>query len=109
MPKLITTYDKSNWSSNQALRSGSTIKAGQSFVGDGSVLSFIYALLSKTGVPTGNVVACIYAHSGTYGTSSVPTGSPLATSDPLDVSTLTTTRTIKPLVFSGANKITLIN
>lgn len=46
--------------------------------------------LKKTASPTGSAYVELYAHSGTYGTSSVPTGSPLATSKAIDVSKLTT-------------------
>lgn len=46
--------------------------------------------LKKVGSPTGTLVAKIYAHSGTLGTSSVPTGAALATSNSFDVATLTT-------------------
>jgi len=63
--------------------------------------------LKKTGSPTGNAVAKIYAHSGTFGTSSVPTGSALATSDNFDVSTLTTSLQWITFNFSGANNIVL--
>jgi hypothetical protein len=35
---------------------------------------------SKVGSPTGSMVAKLYAHDGTFGTSSVPTGEPLAVS-----------------------------
>lgn len=44
--------------------------------------------LAKDNNPTGNATAVLYAHSGVYGTSSVPTGGALATSEPFDVSTL---------------------
>ena len=48
-------------------------------------------MLKKTGAPTGTAVAKIYAHSGTYGTSSVPTGAALWTSEAQDVTTLSAT------------------
>jgi len=63
--------------------------------------------LKKVGSPTGSAYAKIYAHSGTYGTSSVPTGAALATSDAFDISTLTTTFSLVSFTFSGANQITL--
>lgn len=46
--------------------------------------------MKKTGSPTGNLTANLYAHSGTFGTSSIPTGAALATSVSFDVSKLTT-------------------
>lgn len=45
--------------------------------------------LGKYGSPTGNASVKIYAHTGVYGSSSLPTGSAFATSDPFDVSTIT--------------------
>lgn len=66
---------------------------GQSFPGNGGVLSYASFELSKLGTPTGDVTAVLYAHSGTYGTSSVPTGAALATSAAIDASTLTATPT----------------
>lgn len=46
--------------------------------------------MKKTGSPTGNLVAKLYAHSGAFGTTSIPTGAALATSVNFDVSKLTT-------------------
>jgi len=45
--------------------------------------------LRKVGSPTGNATVKLYAHSGTFGTSSVPTGATLVAATVLDVSTLT--------------------
>jgi len=56
--------------------------------------------LKKTGSPTGNLTFKLYAHSGTYGTSSVPTGAALATSDTYDVTRLTTSYKTIELGFS---------
>jgi len=61
--------------------------------------------LYKFASPTGNAYARLYAIAGTYGTDAVPTGSALATSDPLDVSTITASWTpTYTLVFSGAQQ-----
>jgi len=38
----------------------------------------------KVGSPTGNITAVLYAHSGSKGTTSIPTGAALATSDVVD-------------------------
>jgi len=53
-------------------------------------LTRVRVKLKKVGAPTGNLVAKLYAHSGTFGTSSIPTGAALATSVNFDVSKLTT-------------------
>jgi len=78
--------------------------AAQSFTGDGSVLSSckFYLKLATTPPPVGTQFcrAMIYAHSGTYGVSSVGVGNPwgypsgfanyLALSQELDISTIST-------------------
>lgn len=46
--------------------------------------------LKKIGSPTGTMRASIYAHTGTYGASGIPTGSALASSVGFDVDTITT-------------------
>ncbi|MBI5126886.1 hypothetical protein HZA76_00305 [Candidatus Roizmanbacteria bacterium] len=96
-------------SASTTLNSGGTVGVGQSFTGSGGFLSAVRFFLKKTNSPTGNAVAKIYTHSGTYGTSSVPTGTALATSDNLNVALLSTTQAQVPLNFSGSNKISLIN
>lgn len=70
----------------------STIKQGQSFANGAKekYLSRVHVRLKKTGAPTGNLTAVLYAHSGTFGTSSIATGAALATSVNIDVSKLTT-------------------
>jgi len=80
---------------------------GQSITGDGRTLDSIEFYLRKTGVPTGNAYAKVFAHSGVFGTSSVPTGAALATSNPIDVSTIDTNPELIKFAFSGANRIAL--
>lgn len=46
--------------------------------------------LRKVGSPTGNITCNVYAHSGTFGSSSVPTGGSLVASATYDSSLLTT-------------------
>lgn len=82
-------------------------KVGQSITGNGGILDSAIFYLRKVGSPTGNAYAKIYAHDGTFGTSSIPTGTALATSDEYGVSNLTTSYQLITFTFSGANKITL--
>jgi len=60
--------------------------------------------LAKVGSPTGNIVAKLYAATGTMGTNATATGSALATSAVVDSSTLSTspTFTLQEFVFSGS-------
>lgn len=70
-------------------------------------LNSVIFYLAKFGYPTGNAVAKIYAHSGTYGASSLPTGSALAVSEPFDVSALTSSYQLITFNFTGVNRIAL--
>ena len=79
----------------------------QSFTGNGGTLEAVWFYLSSTGSPSGYMYCYIYAHSGTFGTSSIPTGAPLATSDALDSSTLSGEDQPAKFTFSGNEKIGL--
>lgn len=83
----VDSHDESNFSHYVKLDDSPTRHA-QSFTGTSADIINAKVKLRKVGSPTGNIVAKLYAHSGTYGTSSVPTGSALATSDNVDVSTI---------------------
>ena len=87
----------------------------QAFKGDGNTLLGLSVNIagSASGTMTGTAYAYIYADSGaTYGTNDAPASNPtiLATSDPLDMSTIAPSTTSNYLfTFSGANAITLGN
>ena len=88
---LVDSYNESNYDAISSLYNGGATALGNSFTASKSGrISSCKFYLRKTGSPTGNATAVLYAHTGTYGTSSVPTGSALATSGNFDVSTLTT-------------------
>ena len=108
MATLIDSYSESNNDNYQRLYAASINELGQSFTcGAAYTLASCKFYLKKGGSPTGNAYAKIYAHSGTYGTNSVPTGAALATSDAIDVSTLSTSYALVTFTFSGANAISL--
>ena len=112
MSYIIDSYSESNYVDWYVQFSETARKYFyQSFTGDGGTLNSAkwYLEKSSTGSPTGNVYAKIYAHTGTYGTSSEPTGSVLATSDAVDVSTINTSYELVTFTFSGGDKITLTN
>jgi hypothetical protein len=91
-----------------SMRAGSFVAISHSFTGDGTKLARVKFRLSKTGSPTGNVTCELRAHSGTFGSSSVPTGSSLDTSTTtIDSSTLSPTPEEKQFLFSQA--VTLVN
>lgn len=64
-------------------------QCGQTF--DPSITGTIHKIrlfISKAGSPTGNCRVYIYAHTGTFGSSGVPTGAILATSQDINVAAL---------------------
>ena len=106
MVALIDSYSESNQNNISGIAVGNIAK-GQTFAGIASKILSAKWYLSKEGLPTGNAVAKVYAMSGTFGTDGNVTGSALATSGNLDVSTLTTSLQLIEFTFSGANQITL--
>lgn len=105
---LIDSYPYINTVTFGSMYSGSLIYRGQSFTNtNADFLNNAVFYIRKSGNPTGLAYAKIYAHSGTYGTNSVPTGSVLATSDAFDVSTLTTSYQLITFNFTGANVVAL--
>lgn len=108
-PVIVDSYSESNSNDLIAFYTGNYLENGQSFVGDGGTLNSCKFYVRKLGSPTGNAVAKIYAHTGTFGNYGEPTGTALATSDNFDVTSLTTDLTLNTLTFSGVNKIKLTN
>ena len=105
---IIDYYPTSNYNAVSTYYYGSNTYGGQSFSCNGKYeLDSCKFYIRKYGLPAGNVYAQLYAHSGIYGSFSKPTGSPLAISGPLDISTLTETLTLKTFTFSGADRIQL--
>lgn len=107
MTEIVDSYSETNQSGSQIFNDNPYKGAGQSFTGDGGTLNSVKFYLKKTGNPTGNATINIYAHDGTYGESSIPTGDPLATAESYDVSNLTTSYQLITFTFSGDDKITL--
>jgi len=103
-----TGYDWSARTRTYAVVVGGENPWSQSFVPTQSVyLSRVELKIGKTNSPSGNVYVKIYAHSGSYGSSSLPTGSPLATSTAINASTFSSTTTVTSFYFTGANQILL--
>jgi len=109
--QIVDSYSESNASINWQTYTNSFV--AQSFTGDGGNLSKIKIYGRRRGVPTGNVYAKIYTHSGTFGTNSMPTGSALATSDPINIMTIGQYPSVDPYLiaftFSEENKIALVD
>lgn len=90
--RALAEHSNAETGTNYQLYSGSTTAHAQSFAHGANAMRIVRvrARLKKVGSPTGNLTAALYAHSGTFGTSSVATGAALATSENIDVSKLTT-------------------
>jgi len=84
-PTTLQSYATSNQSGTTSLYGGSIIGVAQSFPGNNGKLSGASFWIKKTGSPTGNITVKCYAHSGTFGTSSIPTGTQLVASKTLAV------------------------
>lgn len=106
----LDSYAESNFSGAVTLSAAGQHSAGQSFttLNDG----YIYLLTSAkfylklNAGSTYNLTAKVHTHSGTYGTSSLPTGAALATSNAVTTG-LTGDYALVTFTFSGANQIYL--
>ena len=83
---------------------GEISAVGQSFTTPPYLLNLTsvkFHLSDNSGAPDGTVTAAIYAHTGTYGTSSVPTGLALATSNAIAATTITAGYVLYEFTFTG--------
>lgn len=96
------SYTEGNQNATQQLGNGTIVGVAQSFTnGTLGDLSNARFYLSKTGTPTGNATAVLYAiNNAIGGGDDIPTGVALATSDPVDVADLTGTLTLTQFQFS---------
>lgn len=105
---IIDSYAEGNSGGHFSLYSTQVTRVAQSFAVTGAAtLGSCKFYLFRANSPTGNIVAKLYAHSGVYGTSSEPTGAALATSDTIDVTTLSASSQLVTFTFSGANQYSL--
>ena len=97
MAEILDSYSEANYSAVQNLQnchpsdSAATSAMGQAFTcPKTAILTSCKFYLDKQGSPTGNATAALYLATGTVGTDAKPTGSALATSGNLDVTTIAT-------------------
>lgn len=108
MSSVIDSYSESNQNAYTGYYGSNNDWVGQSFYCESAcTLTSIKVYLLKNNVPTGNLYIKVFAHDGTYGTSSVGTGSVLATSDNVSIAGLSTSWTLVEFTFSGGNQISL--
>lgn len=109
MASLVDTYNESNANGGTRLDSADFTKLGQSFTAYNAYLDSCKFYLSKTGSPTGNITANLYAHSGAFGSSSVPTGAALATSTAVSAATVSDGFALVTFTFDGTYLFTSVN
>jgi hypothetical protein len=106
---LCDSYASSNADATYPIEVSTDTSVGQSFTGDGKTIISAQFMLKKTGAPFGTYSVKVFAHSGTFGSTGIPTGAALAESDALTTTGLTGSSTLYTFNFTGANNITLVN
>ena len=98
----MTSSNTADTGNDHAVGNGTIVGQAQSFTNTANphYLTKVHARLRKVGSPTGNLTAKLYAHSGTFGSSSVPTGAALATSVNFNVANLTTSYSEQEIAFT---------
>lgn len=108
MATLIDSYSETNQDGTVEIYNGFITAYAQGFTGASYNLDSCKFYLKKNGSPTGNAVAKLYTHTGTFGSTGTPTGAALATSDNFNVATLTTSYQLITFTFSGVNRYSLV-
>ena len=109
--QIVDSYSETNVDGYETLYAGGQyhrIEWGQTFsctVDTTITSSDFYIYL--TGSPSGSVYARIYNITGAFGTNAVPTGTPLATSDAIVATNISTGASLVSFTFSGTNQIVL--
>jgi hypothetical protein len=87
-PVVADSYPDTNYTGSFFSFTPTASGYGQSFTAIGGTLDSAKFLLWRKGEPTGVLYATVWAHTGTYGTNGIPTGSPLATSEAVGIPNL---------------------
>lgn len=105
---IVDYYPESNYNIDEYLYNGSNTAWGQSFTcSSETTLYSAKFYVKKIGWPGGYAYAKLYGLTGTYGTTSKPIGSAVATSDPYLADNIPTYLSLIEFTFSDANQITL--
>lgn len=109
-PTLLDSYSEAN-ADSEFLMGNSVTTVAQSITGNGGVLDSVkfYIRQGTSLAGTGALVVTVHAHTGTYGTSSAPTGVALATSTRIDITKIPVSNQLVTFSFVGSNRITLTN
>lgn len=111
MVTLLDSYSETNKNDSSTFGPARPLAIGQSFMtpndGVNYNLDSCKFYLADGGSATGHLEARLYAHTGVFGTSSKPTGAPLATSDEYEVTPLTGSFVLVTFTFSGAQRVSM--
>ena len=107
-PHNIDYYSESHQTTYWGLYSGYYAGAGQSFTGDGSNIATVKFNLTKVGTPPGTMVAKLYSHSGTWGSTGIG-NTLLATSNTVTAITPPDYPTFALVTFTFASPYTTVN
>lgn len=105
-PAIVDSYPESNQSNVAGIYPGfPRYSAGMAFTSDhNATLTSCKFYIRRLGTVTGNIIAYLYNMTGTYGTDGRPTGSALATSDPVTASGIGTSFALVEFTFpTGQN------
>ncbi len=109
---LIDSYSESNTVGYDKNYATDYTYMGQAFktLNDGNSYNISSAKFYgyKVGSPTGNIYAELFAGTGTYGSTMTGTGSALAVSNPIDISTMSTSPSLITWTFSGVNQYQML-
>jgi len=105
----IDSYSESNRALGYiCTEAGHIEELGQTFsVSRSCSLSRAKFFLRREGSVTGDVVVRIYNHTGTFGTSGLPSGAAIATSDAISIATIPTDYKLVEFKFTGENRVEL--
>lgn len=103
---VIDSYNETNYSNYANLGATQAYDAGgQAFTATASYISLVKFYLTGSASVSGTMTAKLYASTGTYGTSAVPTGSALATSSVASVASLSTSPALINFSFDGTYRM----
>jgi len=103
---VIDSYDNSNQDGETSLADANNA-VGQGFTGNGESVDQATFMARKAFDPVGSAKAQVFAHSGTFGSSGIPTGSALATSNSITATDFSTS--LVNVTFDFATPFTTVN
>lgn len=113
MPNLCDSYSETNQNDVTSIykvhpsATDDFSSMGQSFTGNGESLNSCKLYMKKATGSPGLMIARLYEHTGTWGSSGVPTGAALDSSSSINASTLSTSFAL--VEFTGFSGYTLVN